>query len=209
MRKKEAGMGSDLERFTGVARGRLARAGWDVSVAGAEETLTLCRAFAAGWLALPRRGLLLSGTFGCGKTMAARAIYTYTLGEEHQGDNLYFGSAVFDLYDPAVVQRLEEPPDMRPGYVFGYNTKRGTVVLDDMGAEPVINFRKDKDFVGDYIIRRHRYWLVGYTGAIAVTTNLTGEEMAERYGGRVMSRLMEMVVPVRMTGGDRRRRITL
>ena len=42
-------------------------------------------------------------------------------------------------------------------------------------------------------------------GRLYVTTNLSGEEMVERYSSRVCSRLKELCNPLHLTGGDKRK----
>jgi DNA replication protein DnaC len=39
---------------------------------------------------------------------------------------------------------------------------------------------------------------------LVVTTNCSGRELRDRLGDRVVSRLVEMCVPVKMVGGDYR-----
>ena len=41
-------------------------------------------------------------------------------------------------------------------------------------------------------------------GRLFVTTNLTGEELAERYTVRLTSRLKDLTIPLHLTGGDKR-----
>ena len=42
-------------------------------------------------------------------------------------------------------------------------------------------------------------------GRLYVTTNLSGEEMVERYSSRVCSRLKELCLPLHLKGADKRR----
>jgi len=180
----------DMEGAIALARKRLAGAGWDAAVAGEADTVLICKAFAMGLLAAPRRGVLLAGGVGCGKTMAALALYP--------------AARFLRLSDPDTVEGLEEyePSEAE-------RSAKGFTVLDDLGAEPPVKFRKDKDFAGDWIVRRHVCWQRGGMGAVAVTTNLTRGELLVKYGERVVSRLMEMVVPVEISGGDHRKRLTI
>ena len=180
-----------------VAERRLERSGWLESVAGRDDWVSVVSGFAAGMSADPRRGVLLSGSFGCGKTMAATALYRKE-GVDHKGD-CYTG----------VVLSCAEVDDwsgFHPGAAFNHSL--GWTIFDDMGAEHAPDFGK-KDAVADLVMRLHKRWIGRYGCGIAVTTNLTGEQMAARYGGRVMSRIMEMVVPVSLSGRDKRKRVTV
>jgi len=180
----------DMGEAIALARMRLSGAGWNDKIAGDEDTGNIRKAFAEGLLATPRRGVLLAGGVGCGKTMAVRALYPR--------------ARFLMLSDAVVVEGLEDyEADERE------RSPKSFTVLDDLGAEPSIRFRKDKDFVGDWIVMRHSRWQYGRMGAVAVTTNLTRDELLGKYGGRVVSRLMEMVVPVVISGGDHRKRLTV
>ena len=64
-----------LVNWEKVAERRLARAGWLREVAGEADWGRVVAAFARGMEASPPRGALLSGAFGCGKTLAATALY--------------------------------------------------------------------------------------------------------------------------------------
>lgn len=180
-----------------IAERRLERAGWLESVAGKGDWLSVVTAFAAGMEAEPRRGALLSGSFGCGKTMAATALYRVE-GTDAKG-NWFTGVAL-----PCA--EAEEWPAFDAGAAF--NAPQGWTILDDMGAEAAPDFGK-KDPVAELVMRLHKRWAARVGCGIAVTTNLTGEQMAARYGGRVMSRVMEMVVPVVLAGRDKRKRVTV
>ena len=180
-----------------VAEERLERGGWLEAVAGRADWNRVVSAFVAGMRAVPKRGALLAGAFGCGKTMAVRALYRAE-GMDGRGDT-YSGLVL-------ACSAAEDWAPLDPGGTYMHGL--GWLVLDDMGAEALP--RADRaDAVGERVTAFHRFWSAGKGGGLAVTTNLTGEQMAARYGGRVMSRLMEMVVPVALEGGDKRRRVTV
>ena len=83
----------------------------------------------------------------------------------------------------------------------------GRVIIDDAGREPVLS---------DYGIRTERFaeyiewaydrrekWCAGLP---VITTNLSLPEIAQRYGARIDSRLVELCISVRMKGNDKRMR---
>ena len=70
-----------------------------------------------------------------------------------------------------------------------------------IGAERTVNeYGVRIEAAGDFIVNYHAY------GAkrLFITTNLSAPEIDARYGGRVLSRLKDLCVPVRFTGKDKR-----
>lgn len=181
-----------------IAERRLEREGWLETVAGHDDWSAVLAAFTEGMCAKPPRGALLSGSFGCGKTMAATALYKIEGIDHSNNANAYAG----------IVLACAACEDWHYDANAAYAHPLGWTVLDDMGAETLPELGR-KDIVGERVMRIHKRWSCGLGGGVAVTTNLTGEQMAARYGGRVMSRLMEMIVPVRLTGHDKRQRVTV
>ena len=88
---------------------------------------------------------------------------------------------------------------------FNENTKGGGIVermmqtqvlfLDDLGAEKATDWVKEQL----YIVINERY---NWKRPIVVTTNLTMKEIADCYGDRFASRLVEMCVIEKFTGKD-------
>ncbi|MCK9571588.1 hypothetical protein M0R72_21740, partial [Candidatus Pacearchaeota archaeon] len=77
------------------------------------------------------------------------------------------------------------------------------VILDDVGSEPQVNeYGVKSEPFSDFI-------LAWYTSAsrprLLITTNLNSVETHERYGERVMSRLLAMAVTLRLKGVDHRK----
>ena len=162
--------------------------GWTRKVAGDAD-------FDAALLAIERmaatgKGLIVSGEYGVGKTalaaIAARA----------------FGGGVFKV-------RLAIPDDLdrltrswQEYYVE--NPYAQNAWLDDLGAEnPVSDFGIRLERAGDFVVTWHELHRPGTR--LIVTTNLTTAELDARYGGRVLSRLKDLCVPLRLSGGDKRK----
>ena len=59
--------------------------------------------------------------------------------------------------------------------------------------------------MGDFI---QRYHYKG-KGRLMVTTNLNSSQINERYGGRVLDRLLEMCVVYKMSGNSKRERVVV
>ena len=74
----------------------------------------------------------------------------------------------------------------------------------DFGAEnPVSDYGVRLERAGDFIVTWHELHRTGTR--LVVTTNLTTAELDARYGGRVLSRLKDLCVPLRLNGGDKRK----
>ena len=141
-------------------------------------------------MAATGKGLIVSGEYGVGKTalasLAARA----------------FGGGVFKV-------RLAIPDDLdrltRSWQEYCLvNPYAQNAWLDDLGAEnPVSDYGVRLERAGDFIVTWHELHRTGTR--LVVTTNLTTAELDARYGGRVLSRLKDLCVPLRLNGGDKRK----
>lgn len=162
--------------------------GWTRQVAGDADFGAAL--LAIGQMAETGKGLVVSGEYGVGKTALA-AIATRA-----------FGRSVFKV-------RLAIPDDLarltRPWQEFyAENPYAQNAWLDDLGAEnPVSDYGIRLERAGDFIVTWHELHRPGTR--LVVTTNLTTAELDARYGGRVLSRLKDLCVPLRLTGGDKRR----
>lgn len=130
------------------------------------------------------KGLFIYGDTGTGKTHSLHAIAN-TKGR--RVDNF--------------VDLLSEFRDsVSKGYYHGKMidiTNVDILFIDDMGAEKMTEFVQE--FV--YSLLNRRYEKMKTT---IIATNLTLEDFKERYGDRILSRVMEMCVLVEMSGEDRR-----
>jgi len=166
---------------------RLVQLGWPrraLEVAWQSEEVTDAVRAARQWDA-GRSALVLSGGRGCGKTVAA---------------------AWRALSDPpnALFRFCDAPRAARIGrYSSGWAelVDAPALCLDDLGAEYLDakeSFVADvSELVNAYYASRRR---------LIVTTNLSGDELAERYGARVLDRLMECAEWVGIGGGSMRSR---
>ncbi len=162
---------------------------------GAGETY---RALAT-WLATvaagqATRGLLLWGGPGRGKT--------YFLGKFCRADRTIRASQIVELYQEWGRSRVlawleaDELDDVPADYY--------RLTLDDLGAEPTgKRYGETTEILADVIDQRYREWQRrGWAGATFVSTNLTPEEVADRYGERTSSRLAEMAAAIHIDGPD-------
>ncbi len=126
----------------------------------------------------PDKGILLTGPVGCGKTTIMKLIRHIV-------------------------------PHIRPyaiiparNVTFGFNHLGYRVIddygngdfycFDDIGVEPIgRHFGKDCNVIGEILLSRHEIYLKNGIKTHA-TTNLNADELEERYGKRVRSRMREM-----------------
>jgi len=132
-------------------------------------------------LMLSRYGVLLTGQTGVGKTFFMRSM----------GRRLYTAAEIAD-YGLSQLHKFFEWTD-------GHE-----IVIDDLGTEATVAEYGAKDDLMKSVIA-HR--CERQRGVTHVTTNLTAEEIAERYGDRTLSRLLGMCVAHRMAGKNRRRAV--
>jgi len=135
--------------------------------------------------ARPNVGLLFSGKPGNGKTTAAR---------QHACEGAWF----WDCGDA--------DPECR-AFIMGEDRfvtlgRNRNAIIDDLGAEETWNeYGTKHEPIGEWLWGLHKRWCRGeWTGRLFITTNYTGKEVAARYGGALLSRLLEMCVPVRFVG---------
>ena len=161
--------------------------GWTRRVAGdADFNAAL---LAVGQMAETGKGLVVSGEYGVGKSalaaIAARA----------------FGGSVFRV---RLALQDETERLTRPWQEYwAADPYAQNVWLDDLGAEQAASeYGVRTERAGDFIVAWHELHRPGTR--LAVTTNLTTAELDARYGGRVLSRLKDLCVPLRLAGGDKR-----
>lgn len=173
-----------------VAAGQaMLEAGWRPTDLAAAQAL-------ARYLAGPRRhGLMLHGSPGVGKTYfieevllcrAVRARDIVTAYTESQGYTAAFWRRIFGRgWD------CEQPDE---------------VVIDDLGEEPeCVLWGQREEVLSNVVCERYVAWKRSGVRTY-VTTNMASADLDRRYGRRVLDRLMEMCVPVRIQGGSQRPR---
>lgn len=153
-----------------------------------------------------KRGALLYGSTGLGKTyamVAAMKAIARTMPSHRFGPNVTLDderntvSAFVDW--PEFITNLRSRGDS-VGQLFGW---RGPLFIDDVGQEHVAvsGYRQgESEAVFDQFINRR----TGIDSPLWITTNLTPNEIRDRYGERAMSRLAEHCVLVKLEGDDRR-----
>lgn len=158
-----------------------------------------------------KKGWILTGATGCGKTTAAdwcrwAANYGRQRQEWVQMKN------VLDIYDD-IYDVMQREGHMSADKMEAFGLTRGEclyehsldLIIDDLGAEPRMAIHYGQRFfpLQEMLMRRY----VAFPQAKTyITTNLTMDEIGHEYGERVRSRLEEMCDVIVMRGGDRRKK---
>lgn len=124
------------------------------------------------------KGILLSGPVGCGKTSLMKLLRhlvphqkPYTLVPSR---NIVFG------FNHVGYKTIED---------YG-NTQ--FFCFDDLGVEPIgRHYGKDCNVMGEVLLSRHELF-INHKIKTHATTNLNAQELEDRYGNRVRSRMREL-----------------
>lgn len=159
------------------------------------------------------KSFLLTGTVGTGKTrklleiLLADMISNFEFITLHNFDDVIVNKNP-SFYTERVKKRFLTVPNVLRLIRESFNDKKNLNVvdnminidvlyLDDLGTENASEWVKEQL----YLVLNERY---NWNKPIIVTTNLNAKEIAENYGERFASRLVEMCEIIKFTGKDRR-----
>jgi DNA replication protein DnaC len=140
-----------------------------------------------------RQGIYIHGGVGSGKTHVAYALYAESsnvLKKKARFENIPEMLRTWRLDFPRPWAEKLHPEERLLEY-------RGLLFLDDLGSEKMTEWVEETL----YLILNHRYNEVLPT---IITSNLTIEQLADRVGDRIASRVVGMCDVVKLEGPDRR-----
>jgi len=149
----------------------------------------------------PARGLLLCGKNGCGKTHLALAILHRVIESDAARTGLF---VEFADYLGALRRSFSRPAEEEaadPDWLRWAMSEVDLLVLDDIGAAAASRGGWDCEEMCRLLNRR-----IEAGRPLVATTDLGADELTDRLGGRVVSRLYEACFVVRIGAGDYRRR---
>lgn len=138
-------------------------------------------------------GFILMGEVGVGKTFILMALMNKVLNACYQYEVAF---SDYVAYYPIgyLLYRLRNHRDAAE---FRTCLETKFLFLDDLGAENTTDFAREHFFT--ILDLRCQKRLPTF-----ITTNLSFNELKEKYGERVVSRLKEMCIPITIKGRDRR-----
>lgn len=175
-----------------IIAGKLTCFGYKPEVAGAEAFNKSVKAILDAQS--NHRGILVVGNVGCGKTTFAEAAAKILFGVN--SDYKFVECGVRSSMD-----KLLDPPDRM------YELLNEYLVLDDIGSEDVwTNYADKRDRIAELLTEYVRIWQrINNAMPIIITTNLSLEKLAGRYGARLVDRLLGVVCYYEMLGTSKRK----
>ena len=148
-----------------------------------------------------RKGILLIGPTGCGKTSLMTLLRLFSSPDEcYRVKSCREVSFEFHREGYEVVQRYSQ------GIVWSPSRKPGGYCFDDLGAESSLkHYGNLCNVMGEVLLSRYDLF-VSQGVKTHLTTNLTSSELEKIYGSRVRSRMREMFNLVSFEKGARDKR---
>ncbi|OBX25728.1 hypothetical protein LX77_02821 [Gelidibacter algens] len=143
----------------------------------------------------PRKGILLSGPVGCGKT-TLMTLLRHIIPTNRPYDIIPCRNVIFS-FNHLGFKTVED---------YG-NTK--SFCFDDLGIEPMGRFYgKDLNVMGEVLLSRYELFIQSKQRIKThATTNLDADELEEHYGHRVRSRMRKLfnIIDFDESAGDKRK----
>lgn len=127
------------------------------------------------------KGLLLNGQCGCGKTLIGYKILPLLI--------KHYCRKIVSTYEATAIN--DNPDEV---------LRKHLICIDDVGTEDVsVKFGNRRQVFSEIVDSVERSGKL-----LIVTTNLTHEEIRQRYGERTLDRLREVTTPILFTGNSMR-----
>jgi DNA replication protein DnaC len=142
------------------------------------------------------KGLLLIGKVGCGKTVAMKAMSRIV---RHRMVNV--PELALRFASKGIEDILSDVDGLDPTID---SSRKNSIIIDDLGAEQTMKSYGSEFPIEELIMRRYVMWQNrGLLTSFA--TNMTGKDISERYGERILDRMCEMCERVVLNDGTLRR----
>lgn len=148
---------------------------------------------AGAWDPRDEAGLIFMGGSGTGKSHLAWAIVNRTLKDLDAKMESHLARFPVHVNIAEFLNGVRQNNFDLPAWV----DNAALVVLDDLGVENITDWSREVIF--RFLERR-----IACSGRVIITTNLTLNEMRDRLHERITSRILELCVPVKVEGDDRR-----
>ncbi|WP_245749071.1 ATP-binding protein [Draconibacterium orientale] len=150
-----------------------------------------------------KKGILLTGPIGCGKTTLMSLVkYFFQHGKQFRVVSARDISFEFEKEGYKVINRYSK----NPANLSYSNPVPNIYCFDDLGVEQVQkHFGNECNVMGEILLSRYDLF-VSKGIPTHLTTNLSASEIEEKYGNRVRSRMREMfnLIAFDKNAGDKR-----
>lgn len=163
------------------------------NTADQDKHIKICKRYAEKFIEVGTapQGLLLHGSVGTGKTFAGACISNYLT--DHEKTVLVMNLGLYLI-------KLKTEWDEAENDVLNYVKKCDLLIIDDFGVEKMTEFVMEKVF--NLIDTRYRA-----EKPLIITTNLSPEEIEDKFKSRIADRIQEMCFPIRIEGESKRKNV--
>ena len=187
--REQSEMDAQKRRMSGISDGRLREIRLSDDDGRDQRITNLLNRYVELWDRNNNSGLCFYGTYGTGKTFYAAAVANALIDRGCRVVMTSFARIISDLWNE----------DDRSGY-YDALSSCDMLIIDDLGTERQSEYAQE--IVYTVIDGRYRS-----EKPVIITTNLDWEQIAhpdKSDAGRIYSRIVEMCIPVQVSGSDRR-----